>query len=558
MLAIKNNGVAQPIFAASVDEPFYYLHNFETVLYWILDRYVDLLESSEITQLQNFFHLSQKSRALFVRMVMRKGDVFRQSKLSYPEIGETGSALKPLITQKWVVSDPVLSLAELFELLTKDELGTIFTDLPKHGRKSDWFDAIATTYTDAFPFSAWCADFNDTVVALPDPQLFDRIRLLFFGNLYQGWSEFVLADLGIYQYETVALSNASRAFQCRDDIEHYELLYRCREAIKSDADNTALLLDIVSTINSTNPWITRRRAKVLFKLGQRCEKQKTWKTALTIYQQCGYPGARIRHIRVLEQLNHIEQALSLCESAFELPESEAEHQQILRMSPRLRRRLGKPAEKRLPLAAHAEIELMLPPPANHRSVEMAVQSLLDCEEGPVFYVENALINSLFGLLFWDAIFAPVPGAFFHPFQAEPADLLHPEFPMARQAQIETAFRDLAKGTHRAAILKTYRIKQWIQSPFVHWALLSEALLTLALDCIPADHLRLLFVRLLKDIKTNRSGLPDLIQFWPSERRYQMIEVKGPGDRLQDNQKRWLDYCVSHAIPVAVCYVQWQN
>jgi hypothetical protein len=44
------------------------------------------------------------------------------------------------------------------------------------------------------------------------------------------------------------------------------------------------------------------------------------------------------------------------------------------------------------------------------------------------------------------------------------------------------------------------------------------------------------------VKDNRTGFPDLIQFWPAERRYDMIEVKGPGDRLQDNQLRWIDYC----------------
>jgi hypothetical protein len=35
----------------------------------------------------------------------------------------------------------------------------------------------------------------------------------------------------------------------------------------------------------------------------------------------------------------------------------------------------------------------------------------------------------------------------------------------------------------------------------------------------------------------------------------MIEVKGPGDRLQDNQRRFLEFCVSHDMPVSVCYVR---
>jgi VRR-NUC domain len=37
----------------------------------------------------------------------------------------------------------------------------------------------------------------------------------------------------------------------------------------------------------------------------------------------------------------------------------------------------------------------------------------------------------------------------------------------------------------------------------------------------------------------------------------MIEVKGPGDRIQDNQQRWLDYFTKHKIPAEVYYVSWK-
>ena len=53
-------------------------------------------------------------------------------------------------------------------------------------------------------------------------------------------------------------------------------------------------------------------------------------------------------------------------------------------------------------------------------------------------------------------------------------------------------------------------------------------------------------------------MPDLIRFWPAERRYELIEVKGPGDRLQDNQIRWLAYCVQHGMPVRVVDVRWAD
>jgi hypothetical protein len=60
----------------------------------------------------------------------------------------------------------------------------------------------------------------------------------------------------------------------------------------------------------------------------------------------------------------------------------------------------------------------------------------------------------------------------------------------------------------------------------------------------------------RDLQSNRSGFPDLVQFWPKQRRYRMIEVKGPGDRLQDNQRRLLEFCAALGMPVSVCHVRW--
>ena len=87
--------------------------------------------------------------------------------------------------------------------------------------------------------------------------------------------------------------------------------------------------------------------------------------------------------------------------------------------------------------------------------------------------------------------------------------------------------------------------------------MDENILQLALSCIPAQHLAAIFKRLLFDIKTNRSGLPDLIQFFPKQRSYRLIEVKGPGDRVQDNQQTWLNFFSQQGIPAEVCYVSWQ-
>ncbi|EWH02144.1 VRR-NUC domain-containing protein [Halomonas sp. BC04] len=177
-------------------------------------------------------------------------------------------------------------------------------------------------------------------------------------------------------------------------------------------------------------------------------------------------------------------------------------------------------------------------------------------------MENALITGLFGLLCWPAIFAPLPGAFFHPFHSGPADLNRRDFVIRRRPLFEACLAQLEDGRYRESILQTWRRKQGLASPFVHWETLDETLLQQALARIPAAHLRACFARLLLDPRANRAGLPDLIQFLPEAEAaspaYRLIEVKGPGDRLQDNQRRWLAHFQAQGIPAVVCHVTWQD
>src|SRR5690606_33808946 len=153
-------------------------------------------------------------------------------------------------------------------------------------------------------------------------------------------------------------------------------------------------------------------------------------------------------------------------------------------------------------------------------------------------------------------YAPLPGAFFHPFHAAPADLYQPDFRARRGDLFAACLARLDSGAYLDVIRDRYQAKWGVQTRFVAWGILDEDLLEQALRWLPAAHLKAVFERMLDDLRDNCTGLPDLIQFLPEENSYRMIEVKGPGDRLQDNQKRWLDFFVSHGMPVTVCYVQW--
>ncbi|SDI18276.1 VRR-NUC domain-containing protein [Pseudomonas flavescens] len=544
--------------SVSSDPRFYYLNNFHKALAWIGERHADLLSPGEREFLLAFGALDEPARALLVRMIMRKGVHFRASKLNYDEIGCCRRAVIALIAHGWVVDDAALRLDELLTLLRKDEIAACFADRlsDRRARKGDLLAQLAVHFDEAQAFGTWCPTLEDALYSLTIDGLSERLRLMFFGNLHQEWSEFVLADLGIFRYESVELPPDSRALRCREDVDDYLHLQRCREAFEA-GDATADLLERIDTRRYANPYIAERRAKLLFRIGQHLERGAEFERALQVYASSSYGAARQRRIRVLERTLCHGEAFELARQAIAAPSSDGERQLAERALLRLARQLGLPVQKRVRTAEPARLDLQLPrcPPL---AVERLVQMHLQRSEAPVHYVENTLICSLFGLLCWPAVFAAVPGAFFHPFQHGPADLLTADFHARRRELFAACLAKLEDGSYRDSIRQTYRDKFGIQSPFVHWGVLGEALLDQALDCLPAAHLHAWFRRLLGDIQANRAGMPDLIQFWPEEKRYRMIEVKGPGDRLQDNQRRWLAFCAEHGMPVDVCYVQWAD
>lgn len=552
---------------------FYYLHNFQRALDWLGQRYGDLLSAEEQQFICGFARLPQASQALLVRMIMRRGPWFRAGKLVYEEIPQVAEAASALRLLGWIDDDQPMSAAELFGLHTKPELLQILKNVPGGPvisaglRKSEMLALVQAEPEGDKTYGQWHPQASEPVWRLMVGELCERFRLMFFGNLYQDWSEFVLADLGVFRYENVAFDAVSRAFQSRDDVEQYLALSACRQALDEGADVASLKASL-SEYPIANPWLEKRRAKLLLQLGQACERAQNWALAQEIYASCRYPGARHRQIRVLERLQGFNEALALAEIAQSAPESEEELQRIARMLPRLRRSAGQGAaqEKGLraaalaPAVAALRSDVTLAMPLEPTSVEYALRDHWQSDAAPVFYVENALINSLFGLLCWPAIFAPLPGAFFHPFQSGPADLSAPDFVQRRQSLFDSCLAALEDGSYRRVMAQRFTEKQGLQSPFVFWGTLSQELLTLALDCIPPAHLQLFFARLLQDVKGNRTGFPDLVRFWPQRSpelpRYELVEVKAPGDKLQDNQIRWLAYCTIHGLPVSVCHVQW--
>ena len=547
--------------------PYYYLENFNVALDWLRGRYGELLSADEQRFMADFARLPLQSAALVVRMIMRQGDLFRTSKLNYSEIGLPEEAARPLIELGWIDPRPTVAFPDLCRLMRKAELADIL-GLPARGmRKAEIVGLGGELAAACRPLHEWWPQAPDALYQVRIVPLCERLRLMFFGNFRQTWSEFVLADLGIFRYEKVSLEPLARAFQTREQIERFHAIYHCRELLAAQTALDEVLGAVPAPATGAAAWIEAKRAKLLFHIGQLFEKEQQFPQALEVYASSQHPEARMRTIRVLEKLQRFTEASALLIQAQQTPANEFEIQLAARIQPRLNRKLSiaaprqannDPQPMRPRARTWADMTLDLPYPDPPLRVELAVSHHLSTPEAPVIYVENTLLNTLFGLLCWDAIFAPLPGAFFHAFHTGPADLLEPGFHQRREALFAARLAELETGAYRSTILERFEEKNGIQSPFVAWGAVTRDELELALDCIPAGHLHKCFERLLTDVRANRSGLPDLIQLWREEHRYRLIEVKGPGDRLQDNQVRWLDFCHTHHIPVCVCKVTWQG
>ncbi|MDR2329146.1 MAG: VRR-NUC domain-containing protein, partial [Comamonas sp.] len=188
---------------------YYYLHNFERALQWLGQRYGDVLDAQEQQFLADFAQAPMQSQALMVRMLMRRGPWFRADKLVYDEIPDVHAAAQPLLALGWIDADADMALAELFALHTKPELLQIFANagLARSLRKADML-AQLTQPSDpraeqdaeeqVQPYHRWHPQAEHAAWRVTVGELAEGLRLMFFGNLHQDWSEFVLADLGIF------------------------------------------------------------------------------------------------------------------------------------------------------------------------------------------------------------------------------------------------------------------------------------------------------------------------------------------------------------------------
>ena len=559
----------------------YYLDNFLRILDFVDHHYRDILSPDEKRFSQEFHTLSLDARRLYVRLVSRKGPLFRSDTLNYGEISDIEAAAAELTAAGFLKRDEPWELPEELALLRKAEILELIADCGPDSdrdgpsrtnrslRKEQLVELALSLPGDT---CSWIRDrFH---IYRPQRQKEILIyRLLFFGNLYQDLTEFVLTDLGHVRYEPYKIRKKDRLFHSREVldltyrlIELNDAFYNAVEGRSTHEIDKNTLLELFEYLPEGNtvyddPHLRQMRDNLINAVARHLERLGDHSQALHLYRLAELPPSRERRARILERLGRIEESLQLCRQIQTDPWEEAEQEFADRFIRRLSRKLGLGVQKapRFEAPVHL-LELEYDPTLG---VEEAVLHDFLGRGFTGYHAENILWTGLFGLAFWDIVFLSLPGCFFNRYQRGPKDLFRPEFRRRRAGLIEERLRHIrSTPSWPEEILELYDRKEGIASDLVHWKYLPRELVDKSVRTIPRDHLVAIFDKLSEHPGGNKSGFPDLIVFAPSARRkappYELIEVKGTGDQLQINQRRWLRYFGEHGIPFRVIRVQWRE
>ncbi|MEP4486118.1 MAG: VRR-NUC domain-containing protein [Halioglobus sp.] len=547
-------------------EPKYYLSNFQHLCAAVTNQYDDLLTDEEKHFLEEFARLSEAGRCLYIRLISRRGPWFRDTRLAYSEIGALSDAINELLAEGFLAQAEELTVEELGKLYTREELQRVFaTELrtPKPTSKGALLKAITElALSDKRHLEIVSSDFEDRVIAPLGIDTVALLQLLFFGNRRQSLTDFVLSDLGLARYFPYSLERSLRLFPSREAIDDYQLcgefsdtywLYQELEPSQRDVTFLLELGEVLCEFTFVHEASRKRWFRLCNRVARDLERQEQWMLAYKLYSCSELHPARERALRVLEQIEQWDDVRLLIESIKALPWCEAERDALRRMEPRLLRKMGEPAVKH-PHQQFAELRLTVP--RGSTSVEIAVAQALSVQWREVHYVENTLMCGLFGLAFWEQIFAPIPGAFNNAYQSVPADMYEQEFLLRRKTLLEQRLQQLKLQSLESVLDEAYISFKGYQNRWVSWRHLSRELVAAATACIPSEHLLSIWQRMLFDPGENRRGFPDLIAFGDEPGDYLMLEVKGPGDSLQESQKRWLRHFQSEDIPAQVGWVEW--
>ncbi len=534
--------------------PIYYLDHFHAVLHGVLLRYGPLLNNDEYAYIAQLQRLPQPVLCLYVRLLNRRGPCFRVSKLAYDELPDIQPAIEVLIAVGLVhLAGPGETLTDILDCFTHAELRV---GLPRHGtgRKPELVAWIVAWEDRAIWLTALLT--REAVISLPQDHPWPFLRFLFFGAAVENLSDFVTQALGHVVREAIDPAAFVPFFSSRTEAEdsfHMSRIYaQFRQRRVRETPNAVLMWWRDSGIErlSLSPKAHALHDRLIERLGRLLERAEEDSAAEKLYADCPVAPIRERQVRLLLKNGRREEAAALCQTMLATPQhAEEAYMARFLLERATARRRSSPARRLMKDGPLLELD-------HADYIEGAVLAAMHAEGWQGVHSENWVWNALFGLLLWEAIYDPQPGAFVQPLQIGPSDLHHAEFYTRRAALIE---RDLERLHDAPACLahlqERHAAKHGTANPFVSWHAALPPLLEAHLHHVPPAASAAVLRHFAQDVKRRKRGFPDLFLWRDGACRF--VEVKSPTDQLSPGQYHWLRFFADAGLDVVVQRVRWK-
>jgi DNA polymerase III subunit epsilon len=508
---------------------FYYHDHFVEMLSFVRTTYGSILTDEHGAFVARFENLSKDAQCLLIRMVNRRGAIFNRTLFQYAEITDVERAADDLLACGQARQLQAGDYDAFVMCLPKDVL---FRGAKAAGRvdvRSSWAKRKFVEYFLAqVPFAVAAEHCGAAAfIALHDTRPLEFLLYLYFGKTERDLKNFALRDLGVLR------TNKESSFQARfaDGEEARACFHYSRLLDRFEAKSATVYQQAVSEIfggpQCPTDYAKDLRSRAACLAGQFFEKKGEKELAIQLYRAGTSAECNERLVRLLYAIGQKVDAEELLRRMIDDPASDGEHVFATDFYARKfdGRRIGSCTE-----LLRSGITLTVDD-TYRGNPEAGVAGVMRRRGYRVFFAENTLWRTLFGLLFWDELFES--GQLHSSFDWLPYCLKDRSFARLFDVRIGDKLEPVRSGNALALLLRTIAARWGRPNGIFAWDHVDVDALRLLLAGVSGDGLATILRAMCEDFREMRDGFPDLMLAKDDEVSF--LEIKAEGDAIRRNQ-----------------------
>ncbi|MGD8976609.1 MAG: exonuclease domain-containing protein [Gammaproteobacteria bacterium] len=532
---------------------FYYHQHFMELLEFVSAHYAHVLAAEQSDLVDRFRKLDRPAQCLYVRLVNRKGRIFAANRLRYPEIGDLERPLAELRSGSWIGSPGPDLFDDVLASLTRAEIyagvAPSFPGLSRSLKKSELIDFV---HQHSEPAALFARIDTRRLLVQQQADWVQFLLFLYFGECRDGLSRFTMRDMGLVRTHAFTDSYEARFSDREEALQTYYFAKRIRIFDRGSERERRLLADEVPTWPEAGyGTASRLRDRLAYAMGREQEKAGAADAAMDLYGRGDSAECSERIARLLFARGQRDQARIHLEACLDNPRSDEEW---FFANDLYQQKFGRKRTSSLTDALRAADTIELDE-AHSGSPEQAAILYFENLGQRAFRSENTLWRSLFGLLFWDELFAPESTALHSPFEGLPSSLRDRSFYELHAPAVEEKLAGLSdvEATKRRLLKTTTRHFGTANGLFRWRRSMAETIFAL-IDHAAASAVAGMLRRMCRDYPDTRYGFPDLLVIDQKGARF--VEIKAPGDQVRRNQLVRMEQMREAGLRAGILRIRW--